>query len=89
MKEFRDVFGRGYLSSERFQGGGRFRFRALPGLAAELGSLAERERACCPFFRFEISERAGEIWWETRVDPEAEPVLEAFLELPALLGRGD
>jgi hypothetical protein len=87
MGEFRDVFERGYLSSERFPGGGRFRFRALPGLEAELRSLAERERTCCRFFRFEIFAKDDELWWETRVDPEAEPVLEAFLDLPSLLAR--
>lgn len=86
MEEFRDVFERGLLSSERFPGGGRFRFRALPGLEIELRSLAERERACCRFFRFEIFAKDDELWWETSVDPEAEPVLEAFLELPSLLG---
>jgi hypothetical protein len=85
LEEFRDVFERGYLSSERFPGGGRFRFRTLPGLEAELQSLAVREHACCRFFRFEIFARDGELWWETRVDAEAEPVLEAFLELPELL----
>ncbi len=87
MEEFREVFERAFLSSERFEGGGRFRFRALPGLEAELKALAEREHACCRFFRFDVSERNGELWWETRVDAEAEPVLEAFLALPELLGQ--
>jgi hypothetical protein len=87
MEEFRDVFERGYLSCERFPGGGRFRFRALSGLEDELRSLAEREQACCPFFRFEVFARDGELWWETRVDAEAEPVLDAFLQLPDLLSR--
>ena len=85
LEEFREIFARGYLSSERFEGGGRFRFRALPGLEADLRSLAEREHACCRFFRFEISARDGELWWETRVEAEAEPILEFFLELPDLL----
>ncbi|MGH9389025.1 MAG: hypothetical protein ACRD1Z_05365 [Vicinamibacteria bacterium] len=87
MEEFRDVFERGYLSSERFPGGGRFRFRAIPGLEAEIRSLAEREQACCRFFRFEIFAKGDELWWETRVDSEAEPVLEVLLELPDLLAR--
>jgi hypothetical protein len=87
MEEFRDVFERAYLSGERFPGGGRFRFRALPGLEADLQSLAEREQECCPFFRFEIFKKDDELWWETRVDAEAEPILDAFLELPDLLAR--
>jgi hypothetical protein len=87
MEEFRDVFARAYVSSERIEGGGRFRFHALPGLEAELRSLAEREQDCCRFFRFEILAKDGELWWETRVSAEAEPVLDAFLELPGLLAR--
>jgi hypothetical protein len=87
MEEFRDVFLRGYLSRERFPGGGRFRFRALSGLEGELRSLAEREQGCCRFFRFEIFARDDELWWETRVDAEAEPILDVFLELPDLLAR--
>jgi hypothetical protein len=85
MEEFRDVFERAYLSGERFPGGGRFRFRALAGLEADLRSLAEREQACCRFFRFEIFAKDDELWWETRVDREAEPILDVFLELPDLL----
>lgn len=87
LEEFRRIFEQGLISSERFEGGGRFRFRALPGLEAELRSLAERERDCCRFFRFEILVKDGELWWETRVSTEAEPVLDAFLELPGLLAR--
>ncbi len=87
MEEFRDVFERAYLSSERIEDGGRFRFRALPGLLDELRSLAEREHACCRFFRFDVFEKDGELVWETRVDAEAVPVLDAFLALPELLGR--
>jgi hypothetical protein len=87
MEEFRDVFERAYLSSERFPGGGRFRFRSTEGLEAELRSLAEREHACCRFFRFEIFAKNDELWWETRVEAEAEPVLDAFLALPGLLAE--
>jgi hypothetical protein len=87
LDEFRRIFEQGFISSERLEGGGRFRFRALPGLEAELRSLAEREQDCCRFFRFEIVVKEGELWWETRVSAEAEPVLDAFLELPGLLAR--
>ena len=87
MEEFRGVFERAYLSGERFPGGGRFRFRTLPGLEADLRSLAEREQTCCRFFRFEIFARDDELWLETRVDAEAEPILDVFLDLPDLLAR--
>jgi hypothetical protein len=85
LEEFRGVFERGYLASERFPGGGRFRFRVIPGLESDLRSLADREHACCRFFGFEIFAKGDELWWETRVDAEADPILEVFLALPGLL----
>jgi len=83
IDEFRDVFARGHLGSERTPAGVRWRFRAVPGLEAELRSLAEREQACCRFFRFDIRGTGAEIWWDTRVDDaEAHPILEEFFDLP-------
>jgi hypothetical protein len=87
LEQFRETFERGLLATDRFPGGGRFRFRSVPGLEDELRSLAERERACCPFFRFEIATRGDEIWWEARVEGGAEPILEEFLGLPERLTR--
>jgi hypothetical protein len=85
MEEFRAIFERNHLATERFPGGGRFRFRSVPGLEEELRSLAEREHACCRFLRFDVLKKDGELWWETRTEEEAAPVLEAFLSLPELL----
>lgn len=84
LDEFRDAFGRGYLSGERTAGGVRWRFRAVPGLETDLRSLAAREQACCRFFRFNIRASGDEIWWDTEVDnAEAQPILEEFFTLPS------
>ena len=86
LDEFREAFGRGYLSGERTAGGVRWRFRAVPGLERDLRSLAEREHACCRFFRFDVRASGSEIWWDTSVDDaEAQPILDAFFTLPTLL----
>jgi hypothetical protein len=89
LDEFRAAFERGYLDSERLQDGAlRWRFRAHPGLAEELRSLAEREHACCRFLRFEIRATGDEIAWDSRAsDPDALPVLEEFFALPTVLTR--
>jgi len=85
LDEFREAFGRGYLSGERTAGGVRWRFRAVPGLERDLRSLAEREHACCRFFRFDVRASGSEIWWDTSVDDaEAQPILDAFFRLPTL-----
>ena len=86
LSEFRAAFARGYLGSERIDGGVRWRFRAAPGLEGELRSLAAREHECFRFFRFDIHPRGDEICWDTRVDdPAARPVLEEFFRLPQQL----
>jgi hypothetical protein len=83
LDEFRDAFRRGYIGGERTAGGVRWRFGGAPGLEVELRSLAEREQACCRFFRFDIRAIGDEIWWDSDVDnPEARPILEAFFTLP-------
>lgn len=83
LDEFRHAFERGYISGERTAEGVRWRFRAAPGLETDLRSLAEREHACCRFFRFDIHATGAEIWWDTEVDnAQAQPILEEFFTLP-------
>jgi hypothetical protein len=86
LDEFRQAFERGYLGGERIPGGVRWRFRAAPELERDLRSLAEREQACCRFFRFDIRTIGDLIHWDTRVDDaDAEPVLQEFFTLPSQL----
>jgi hypothetical protein len=88
LDEFRDVFERSYLDSERIEGGVRWRFRTAPGLESDLRSLADREQECCRFFRFDIRTVGNEMWWDSRVDDvEAQPILEEFFTLPSQLGK--
>ncbi len=43
-----------------------------------LAALAQREVACCPFFRFEIRLDAGGIRLSVSVPADAAPILDAF-----------
>jgi hypothetical protein len=73
--------------TERFAGGFRWRFRARPGLEAELRQLAERERGCCGFLGFELTRSGDEIVWEATAPAGAESVLDEFFRLPERLGE--
>jgi hypothetical protein len=89
LDEFRAVFRRGYVGGEHTSGGVRWRFRNVPGLGADLLSLAEREHACCRFLRFDLRVMGDEVWWETEVDDlNARPILDEFFALPARLSDG-
>jgi hypothetical protein len=75
------------VGTERLAGGFRWRFRAEPGLEAELKLLAERETDCCRFFQFTLLRSGDELHWETRADQRAASVLEEFARLPERLSQ--
>jgi len=82
LAEFRDVFERAYLGSERAADAVRWRFRGAPGLLEELRALAAKEMKCCQFFAFDVRTVGDEIWWDTRTPDTAKPVAEEFFALP-------
>jgi hypothetical protein len=91
VEGYRAVFAE-LVDQERFPGGFRWRFRARPGLEAELRKLAEREHGCCSFMGFTVTRSGDEIVWETTAPARADPVLEEFFRLPDRLRetpRGD
>jgi hypothetical protein len=67
----------------------RFRFRLVsdPGALAGVVDLAQREKACCPFFDFSIEVEADRCWLVVGVPTEATGVLADFARL-AEAGRG-
>jgi hypothetical protein len=73
------------IATERFEGGFRWRFRAAPGLEAELHQLMAREHDCCRFFQFKLGRQGGELVWETRAKPHASSVLDEFSRMPQTL----
>lgn len=88
---FSKLFKRAFIDGERLEGSAaRWRFRATPDVFEEVLALAGQERACCPFFSFEIEVHGEEIWWDTSAPEEAALVLEAFYRLPwHLASEGD
>ena len=86
LAEYRDLFADALVGRERIDEDAiQFRFRARPGLLDRVNDLAAREKACCAFFDFVISEHGDEIWWDARVpdDPIAHEILDAFYMLPS------
>ncbi len=75
------------VGTDRLAGGFRWRFRAEPGLEAELKLLAERETDCCRFFQFALLRSGDELHWETRADQRAASVLAEFARLPERLSQ--
>jgi hypothetical protein len=84
VAEYQRLFAQALVGRERTADGIRFRFRAADGVEAWVRDLAAREKACCPFFGYDIATRGDEVHWDaTVVDDEiARAVLDEFYDLP-------
>jgi hypothetical protein len=80
MAEYRRLFRQHLLGRDRTAGRIRFRLRAEDGVAAWVRDLSAREKACCPFFDFELSTADGVVRWDISVpdDEMARAVLDEF-----------
>jgi hypothetical protein len=58
----------------------RMHLTPTTGLAAAV-DLAQREKACCDFFEFEIDIESDALWLSVRVPAEASLVLDDFARL--------
>jgi hypothetical protein len=87
LADYRRLFAGDLVGRERTDSGIRFRFRAREGLADEIRDLATREKACCAFFDFVVTEDEHEIIWDASVvdDPVACQILEEYYRLPDTL----
>ena len=59
----------------------RMPLRGDAGAVATLVALAQREAACCPFFRFSIDVDADGLAFTASVPADAAPILEQFAGL--------
>ncbi|MBO3751741.1 hypothetical protein J5X84_37195 [Streptosporangiaceae bacterium NEAU-GS5] len=84
IAEYRRLFDQVLVGRERTGDGIRFRFRADPGVEDWVRDLAAREKACCPFYAFEVGVEDGQVVWDAAVpdNDAAKAVLDAFYELP-------
>jgi hypothetical protein len=80
MAEYRRLFRQHLLGRDRTAGRIRFRLCAEDGVEAWVRDLSVREKACCPFFDFELSTIDGVVRWEVSVpdDEMARAVLDEF-----------
>jgi hypothetical protein len=57
------------------------RLREDPGQLAAVVALAQREKACCPFFGFAIEIGADSLALQVSVPPDAVSILDGFAQL--------
>jgi hypothetical protein len=73
----RSVVGVEYMADERV----RFLLGSNPGELTDAVDLAQREKACCPFFDFSIQVEPDRCWLVVAVPAEATAVLADFTRL--------
>jgi hypothetical protein len=90
MAEYDRLFAQTFVGRERTGEGIRFRLRADDGVEAWVRDLAVREKACCPFFDFDIATVGDEVHWDMRVidDDTARAVLNEFYDIPQRAAGG-
>jgi hypothetical protein len=90
VMEYRRLFAQALVGRERTAEGIRFRFRAGDGIEAWVRDLAAREKACCPFFDFQIHTDGEEVHWDASVidDHIARAILDEFFTLPDTVADG-
>jgi len=90
LAEYEQLFGGALVGRDRLGDGIRFRFRAEAGIADHVRDLAAREKACCAFFSFAVTETGDEVWWDVSVvdDPIARQILDEYYRLPDTLAEG-
>jgi hypothetical protein len=85
LAEYQRLFAMHLVGRERLAGDRiRFRLRAADGVEEWVRDLAAREKACCPFFDFEIGRVETEVHWQVGVvdDDIAREILAEFYALP-------
>lgn len=78
---FRSAVRSGLVGRTRTATGVRFRVREGPEVIAALREFVRREKACCPFFDFDISSHGSEVQLDIEGPPEARPLLDLLFQL--------
>jgi hypothetical protein len=81
--ELRALARRALRSRERDEDRVLLRFSSEPGVAGAVADLARRERACCPFLDFRVSDEPGTVTLSIGAAREDRAALDAFYELAA------
>lgn len=78
---FRAAVRGGLVGRTRTASGVRFRVREAPEVVGALQEFVRREKACCPFFDFDISSMGSEVRLDIEGPPEARPLLDLLFQL--------
>jgi hypothetical protein len=90
VMEYQRLFAQALVGRERTAEGIRFRFRAADGVEAWVRDLADREKACCPFYDYRVTTDGDEVHWDATVidDDIARAILDEFYNLPDTVADG-
>ena len=78
---FRAAVRGGLVGRTRTASGVQFRVREAPEVVGALQEFVHREKACCPFFDFDISSMGAEVRLDIEGPPEARPLLDLLFQL--------
>lgn len=78
---FRAAVRGGLVGRTRTDTGVRFHVRKAPEVVNALEEFVRREKACCPFFDFDISSLGPQVRLEIEGPPEARPLLDLLFQL--------
>src|SRR6185503_20596217 len=81
---FRALAARALVRAERRAAGIRLEFRERDGtVEPTVRTLAEAEKACCPFFDLVVTRNGDVVRLEISAPPDGQTMLDAILELTA------
>jgi hypothetical protein len=90
LEEYDRLFATALIAQERSPAGVTMRLRRDEGVEVWVRDLAAREKACCPFFDFEVTTAGDEVIWHATVidDPLAREILDEWALLPKTASSG-
>jgi hypothetical protein len=90
LDEYDRLFATALIAQERSKAGVTMRLRRDEGIETWVRDLAAREKACCPFFDFDVTTAGDEVIWHATVidDPIAREILDEWALLPKTAATG-
>lgn len=77
----RTAVNNGLIARARIANGVQLRIRNAPDIVSALTEFMQREKACCPFFTFDVAEEASEVRLQIKGPTEAAPLLDLIYRL--------
>lgn len=87
--DFKNLFAGTAVDRQRLPDGVRWTLKAGPDTEAESRRLAALEERCCDGISFEVERESERVIWNIRGPKTADALLDAFHELPVLVGTAE